>query len=322
MRAIVLSIAAALTTTCSSSTATSPTPPPSRWTLTGTVVATGTSIPVPGATVTAGVMTATTDASGAFTLINLSVPPSPMAVTVKAPGYLTRETRIALPKASVTIDLIQDAAPFTLNFYRELARNGSEQPNDLQPLWRWTSAPTFYIVTTDDTGQPVSDAVIATLRDHLPRAFAAWTNNLYTPTVQTGAQDRPDATGQIRVLLQRDKGVLTYCARATVGGPQGRIEFNLDGCPCFSTALPLNAVWHVAGHAAGVFHVTDPAALMHNPPRNYCTSAPYIKTMTEQYHASIIYRRPPMNRDIDVDPDTFALVTTGAAEQPTVTCAK
>jgi hypothetical protein len=326
LRAIILFVAALTTITCGGSRPapgpTTPTPPPTpHWTLTGTVLATGSSAPVAGATIRAGQLSATTDTSGSFTLGADGAQPSVLAVVISAPGFLTRETRIALPKSNLTVDIIQDSTPFDLSFYRELARDGFEHPEKLQPLWRWTSNPTFYILTSDDDGRPINSSYIALLQEHLPRAFNAYTNGLYTPKVETGSTDRPEADGLIRVVLRRDRGSLDYCGRSMVGGPRGLLELNFDACKCSRTGLGLDVVWHEVGHAAGFFHVADDAAIVHTPPPQRCTLDPML-SMREQYHVGVMYRRPRMNRDVDVDPPTFAFLIPAERTQPTVICLK
>src|SRR4029450_13679666 len=112
-------------------TPTSPPPPPTpanAWPPTGQIVATGTSQPVGGATLPPGWSLApvTADAQGDYLLGDVANPPTtPYPVSASAPGMVTHDVWITWargPRTGVNLDLIRDAAPFSMDFYRQLVR--------------------------------------------------------------------------------------------------------------------------------------------------------------------------------------------------------
>jgi hypothetical protein len=70
----------------------------------------------------------------------------------------------------------------------------------------------------------------------------------------------------------------------------------------------VDLVLHAAGHAVGMFDVTD-TAVMSPSVRADCPEI--IPTDKERYHAGLIYSRPRGNASPDHDPLTFTLGVQG-----------
>lgn len=291
-----------------------PSPPvanPNRWSITGRVVETLTSTPIPNATLDLqGFGPIQADASGSFSFEATTAPPfSPYRVTVTKPGYVTRDARVLWQRGDrvdVTIDIIRETAPFSLTFYRQLVRNGNEEPGNLQWLKRWTETPKFYLRTVDSTtGRAVEADVLALVQEWLRRGLLAWTNHQWSvTTLETGTGARPDSVGWIIVdFVRSTRGEWEhYCGRASVGRNPGHITLNNDRCNCGSIKVPPSTVVHELGHALGFWHVTDRKSVMYRQDPGGCH--PSDLSSAEQHHAAIAYRRPVGSRDIDTDPET------------------
>src|SRR5690606_26501153 len=114
--------------------------------------------PIQGATVAlSGRDAVATDGDGTWQIQGTGVVFAPFAASISAPGYITRDTAVrwrADGRQDVTLDLIPERPPFSLDFYRQLVRNAHEAPEQLQPLRRWDANPNFYINTFNPrTGQ-------------------------------------------------------------------------------------------------------------------------------------------------------------------------
>ena len=179
---------------------TTPSTPTNTWSAAGQVVALGTTQGVGGATITPGWSLAaiTADGDGQYQLGAVANPPTtPYPVSISAGGFVSHDAWITWargPRTGVTLDLIRNAAPFSMEFYRQLVRDSYDK-SDGYP-WRnlrWTTAPSFYVKTVDQNGRPVEPEVLAVTLDALRRAVPAWTANHYTAAaIETGTgQPRP-----------------------------------------------------------------------------------------------------------------------------------
>jgi hypothetical protein len=94
--------------------------------------------------------TVRTDNSGRWTLRRTGTPASPIYTEIKADGYIDRRVQVRWDPAGrpdVSIDMIRDAAPFSLGFFRQIIRNDLEDPGNLQHTRCWTTNPNFYLNT-------------------------------------------------------------------------------------------------------------------------------------------------------------------------------
>ena len=292
---------------------TAPTPPPapSTWTFSGRVVATIDRQAVEGAIVEMGSLSASTDSQGRFTMTQATAPPLPFRVTVRANGYRTRETTLAYPRTGEpVIDLTSLAAPFSEDYYNQIARDSYERPEQRTQLWRWSSAPRIYLKTTDETGRAMPPEVISHVTTSLIDAVRMFSGGTFTATVEHGVDERPPQVGWINVDLRQNLALVVgdFCGVAqTVGGNPNRIELRVERCGCGSTKVPAALVLHEIGHVLGFFHVADRNAVMYPFITGECRQRAI--TAIEQTHVNVAYARPRGNLDPDRDPPGFFLFT-------------
>lgn len=296
---------------------TTPTPPSNlpSWTYEGRIVSTQSHMPVAGAVVqSAAGGFAITDSAGAF-VIPIASEGDPV-VTIDAAGMLQRRTTLAggQDRAGLTIDLIALAPPFSLDFYRQLARNRFDAPNGpSRRISRWEEQPNFYIKTTDQDGVAVEqariDKVMANIRSIVPQATGG---HFHAGAIETGPDDRPPQKGWIRVLFRSEPN-LPWCGTAVVGANPGEVNLKMS-CPGDPLEGPRDlrpgayVVAHEVGHAMGLSHVAEGLMGRGGSGLQPGASPPqmrYDMTDLEKYHAAIIYSRPVGNADPDVDPSGF-----------------
>jgi hypothetical protein len=279
-----------------------PPPPPNRWSLAGRVVDTVTGVPVPGAVLEpAGFPAVTADAAGEYAIQADTLPPdSSFTVTVRASGFITREAQVPSARGArtgVDISLIRDAAPFSLDFYRQLVRNATRTPEDLEPLLRWTTAPKFYMRTVEEgTARPVEAEVLALVQEWLLLGVSMWTG-WTVPTFESGPEARGSQAGWIRVVFIRSDE--PFCGTSFVGRNPGLITLALDVCDCGSRKVPPDTILHEVGHALGFWHVADRRSVMYPIDPGGCRPAEL--SAAEKHHAAIAFRRPNGSTDIDRD---------------------
>lgn len=279
-----------------------PPPPSTQWSVAGRVVDASSGAPVPGAVLEpAGFAAVTAGQDGTFFFQSQVLPQySPYLMTVQAPGYITRGAQVMWERGartSVEISLIRDAPPFSLDFYRQLVRNGYDQPGNLLWLRRWTTPPRFYVRTVDEeTGRAVEPEVIALVRDWLGRSVTMWTG-WTSPQIEAGVEPRADQPDWIRVIFERNE--YEFCGRSFVGRNPGVITLALDACDCGSRKVPPDTIVHEVGHALGFWHVSDRRSVMYPIDPGGCRPAEL--SAAESYHAAIAYTRPNNSRDVDTD---------------------
>src|SRR5205085_2371290 len=90
-------------------------------------------------------------------------------------------------------------AGFDLAFYRQLVRNGYEQPAALQPIRRWTVNPQIYLRTVDDAGTALDGSTLDRTEAVIRESVAQWTNGNYSALVERGAGTKDGVPGWITI---------------------------------------------------------------------------------------------------------------------------
>jgi len=285
---------------------------------TGRVVATGSGAAVAGAVLTLPGRSINASASGQF---ELEASTAPVPVTVTAPGFLTRQTSVSATASGVTIDLIDAAAPFSLDFYRDFARGAwqcIEQGTAAcaQPLRRWQSAPNIFLKSTDQLDAPVPDDAIAAIRADVTRLVPLFSGGKYQAGTFATGPVLADRTGWISIEVLSENGSTRSIGDAgTAGGVHIQLygfrpvpvtdEFG-GGCPRYG-GVNHHIIAHEFGHAMGFRHTRNALGVMNTIgglSAGACNAEPGAD---ERLHAAIVYSRPPGNTDVDVDPPGFSL---------------
>ena len=303
-----------------------PQPPPSgpaTWVLAGTVRETLTGAPVASATLDFWQMeTVTTDASGRWTLRRTGIPESPIYTEIKAPGYIDRRVYVlwqSSGRADIAIDMIRDAAPFSLTFFRQIIRNDFDSPGQYQNTRRWTTTPNFYLNTFNPrTGQPILqrqvDLIVSTIRHVVPQLTGG---RFGAGVIEVGSGDRPQQQDFINIEITYEPDE-SYCGRAQVAANPGRIWLNYERCAnlCRGEEIGANVVAHEVGHALGLWHHDQPGIMY----RFITANCPDRDASgVERHHSALLYARPPGNADLDWDQPTTVTMT-GSGSPPVISC--
>ena len=286
----------------SAPTAEQPQPPPARRDaiLNVRVIGTVTGEPIVGATVTVGNDVLETDQNGAFSVTGQTGDTRP--ISIAGPGLIARESQLTVDERDVTIDVIQNRAPFDLTFFRELGRNALESETGFEPLRLVSASPRIHIRTVDEAGRamdtPLLDLVEATIAD----VTAIWSAGRFPiQVIERGPGARHGQSGWITVLFPAEVGA-GGCGTATIGSTTGRIELNYrnSACACDGHLVAPRTVRHELGHVYGYWHTAARGGVMSKTwTTRQCDGRPSAR---ESEHAKYLYARSPGNLDLDTDP--------------------
>ena len=97
-------------------------------------------------------------------------------------------------RTGVNLNVIRDAAPFSMDFYRQFARDTFDNdPGAPFGLLRWTTAPSFYVRTVDQNGRAMEPEVLVVTLDALRRAVPAFTGGTFSSRRHRDRDRRPAA---------------------------------------------------------------------------------------------------------------------------------
>jgi len=303
-------------------------------TLRGVVLETGHRMPAAGVSVglTTGQLynsvawssTVQTDAAGQFSFE--AVPSGVLLVGLSGSGYITRTGALEVSgsRSDLVLDVIADAPPFSLDLYRQFARDALESTTGLAPIKPLQLSPKFYLRTvTEDTLESIPQTILDGVRRVVVNSVPELTGGRFTvETFETGADSRDPESGWIQVLFVRDASRLTersgtaVVGDSTIGASKGRIRllyapsldaqglYNIQHCE----SLTVEAADHEVVHAMGFYHTADTLHDFHSG--QGCPGNGRPRAIV--YHAAIMYRRPLGNLDVDRDVTvSFGLLTTG-----------
>jgi hypothetical protein len=267
---------------------------------------------VAGATLTfASGTSVTASASGAWQLQGTGTSAN-QAVTIAAPGHMTRETTVRWDsggRSDVRLDLIAERAPFSLEFFRQFARNAHEEPEALRALRRWIRTPNFYIDTRNPkTGGVLLPSEIGDIERAIREAVPQLTGGQFSAgVIEVAAAPFSNRADFIEVVIVDDVDNGS-CADALVGVNPGRIRIDYGECRSSCGEFAPEVVAHEVGHAMGYWH-TAARGIMHATAVLACDNLRFSDD--ERFHARVAYSRPPGNMDVDRDPTTFLAVENG-----------
>lgn len=304
--------------------------------ITGKVVTTQTNLPVPMAIISdmQGIVLSTADNKGVFKMKS-SGNGKPIRVKISANGYVSRITNILDNEHEVNIDIIEDKAPFDLDYFGQLAywTNGNfsaTQRTSPLPTNNWDANPNIYIKTTlsifnngvieKSSDEPVLQKILEVVQNSLEKIFKQLTDGkIKINTIEFG-KERKHVAEDYWITIEffdRTNNPQNFSARGSNfeqirNGVKGKVSGKLDlgiNTPfeyCKDPGLGAGLIFHEFGHCLGLSHTTniDKPNMMAGGLGCLVSETNY--SSMELYHSKILYARPRGNKYPDINPDDFA----------------
>jgi hypothetical protein len=301
IRRAILASALAAFVGCDGSSPTSPPANVDGPAVVGRVVETVSRRPVEGALIESSAGSSRTDAAGTF---QIPAGAGVLAVTVGAPGHVTRRTFLGAGASSPTLDVIETNTLWNLDFYRELVRDGAGG-GSLKALNPWTVEPRFYIDRRPETGsgREIPEESVAMVQSAIAEVLPLLTNGrLLGNQVESGGAPPPDLTPGT-VVVRWDPIEIARTAGAASGITHG-VGGNAS-VVVLRSIEETGVIYHELGHVLGLYHPLGG----HRPSHMFGsgTPAPPYFTDWDVFHARVLYARPPGNTDVDNDPQGFTV---------------
>ncbi|HET6637397.1 MAG TPA: hypothetical protein VFH82_01250 [Gemmatimonadota bacterium] len=279
-------------------------PPPSSVALAGKVVDQFGGQPLPGLKVTYAGVTATTDATGSF-----SIPGSPTtslsALTVTGTGYYRRETY------AKTGDSVWQVVPTTFNMsaFDDVARD-----EHASYTLRWLAAPTIYVDTTPEGFEagPELDKWISQVQVQAAAFVTDWSGQTIraTDVIVTSRPPQDNSSGTI--VIHFSENASDYGNGDYIG--MTRMSWSTSGTMSAATiwlrykrysgdgyaAKRQGILGHELGHAMGYGHMTSGTASFMEPSLGSKTGL----SAFDRQAALLVYTRAPRNTSHDIDSST------------------
>lgn len=178
---------------------------------------------------------------------------------------------------------------YSLAFYKQLALNGFESPNALEPLKRFTQAPTIFLWRVDDAGVAIDQKSLDTVAAALINVAGTLTGGTFGLAglqYVTGANVPGPNTIVVRWAAHADP---TRCGFSAIGGTAITLYPKTPNCGCDGASVRPMTVKHELGHALGYYHTDSQTDLMFGGARSGCDLEPSER---EQFHMRLAYSQP------------------------------
>lgn len=183
---------------------------------------------------------------------------------------------------------------FSQAFWNQFVHNSFDAPGSLSALQRLTAAPTLYLKTVDEAGQPIDAFTLQTVEDAMRVVAPTWGGGRFgLASVERGTGSKEGVSGYLTVKWPNPSAG-AFCGLAQVGIDGGWIALNYlrtdVSCRCNNGArMPPRIIKHELGHAFGYYHTDDDGDLMRNGVSGCADAQPSAR---EAYHATIAYQTP------------------------------
>jgi hypothetical protein len=293
-----------------------PGPVPSAAGVKGVAIDAATDEPLAGVTVRVdGLGETSTGQDGVFHLAATG-PEQVRSATITSPTTVDRVTHVRAPGPSATLSLIGQT--FDLQAFDQMCRSSGA-------IVRWVQTPAIVVQTRvlgvegdDDTTFPATGSVVSDADLSAWLADFAWAipqlsgqamtrfANESRETAAEGARVDLARTGRIVVArvqgLAAERGAIGLTRWAWNGANEIQVAVILLDADFDTSAADFkrSVRAHELGHALGFGHVTSRASVMNLAGR-------LEPNAFDLAAGKIAFRRPPMNRSPDVDPDGYTL---------------